>query len=91
MTRRPGQFLSSRRVRDRSTVLLVLGLALLVSPMAGIFQLGAKLGGIPVTLIYLFSVWALLILGALSLANKLSNSDTSHLRDPDSDDQDHVP
>lgn len=91
MTRRPGQFLSSRRVRDRSIVLLVLGIALLVSPMAGIFQFGAKLGGIPVTLIYLFSVWALLILGALSLANRLSNSDISHMRDPDSDDRDHAP
>ena len=88
MTQRPRQFLSSRRARDRSTVLLALGIALLVSPMAGIFQLSAKLGGIPVTLIYLFAVWALLILGALLLSNKLSSSDSSHLRDVDPEGRD---
>ena len=75
MTERPRQFLSSRRARDRTTVLLVLGVALLLPPLAGIFQLDAKLGGIPVTLVYLFAVWGVLILAAAWLASALSESD----------------
>ena len=52
MNERAGQYLSTRRVRDRSAILLLIGLALLISPIAGIFEIDAKLGGIPVTLIY---------------------------------------
>lgn len=88
MTERPRQFLSSRRARDRATVLLILGVAMLVPPLAGIFQFDAKLGGIPITLVYLFVVWAVLILGALGLANKLADSATSNLRESDPDTRD---
>ncbi|MEM7212854.1 MAG: hypothetical protein AAF479_13340, partial [Pseudomonadota bacterium] len=51
------------------------GVLLLVSPMAGIFSLDMKIGGIPFTLIYLFSVWAGLILAARSLARQLEVTD----------------
>ena len=73
MSDRGEQYLTSRRVRDRSVILLLIGLALLVSPMAGIFEIDAKLGGIPVTLIYLFAVWAGLIAGAAALSRRLRN------------------
>ena len=74
MNERAGQYLSTRRVRDRSAILLLIGLALLISPIAGIFEIDAKLGGIPVTLIYLFSVWAMLIAGTARLARSLSTT-----------------
>ena len=74
MSERGEQYLTSRRVRDRSVILLLIGLALLVSPMAGIFEIDAKLSGIPVTLIYLFAVWAGLIVGAALLSRQLRNS-----------------
>lgn len=75
MNDRSSQYMTSRRVRDRSIIILLLGLALLVSPMASIFQIDAKLAGVPVTLIYLFAVWAILILGAAYLSRKLGHSE----------------
>ena len=69
------QATSSRRARDRAAILLLLGILLLVSPMAGIFSLDMKIGGIPFTLIYLFSVWAGLILAARYLARQLQVAD----------------
>lgn len=75
MNDRTGQYLTSRRVREQSIILLLLALTLLVSPMAGIFQIDAKVGGVPVTLIYLLTVWATLILGAAYLSRRLRNSE----------------
>lgn len=71
MKDRSAEYLSARRVRDQSMILLLLGTVLLVSPVAGIFQLDAKLAGVPVTLIYLLVVWAGLILGAAILSRQL--------------------
>jgi len=52
-------------------VLLVLGVALLMPPLAAIFHVESKVGGIPVTLVYLFLVWAGLIVGACLQARRL--------------------
>lgn len=68
-----GQYPSSRNAREKSVILLVLGLALLLPPMAGIFQMDTKVFGVPVTLIYLFAVWAGLILGARLLSRHLTD------------------
>ena len=65
----------NRKTRDRALVLLIAGLALLMPPLAGVFELDAKLAGVPVTLIYLFVVWALLIAGAAALSRRLRDSD----------------
>lgn len=80
MSDRSGQYMTSRRVRDRSIILLLLGLTLLVSPMASIFEIDEKVGGVPVTLIYLFAVWALLILGAAYLSRGLRRSEEANAR-----------
>jgi len=61
----------NRKTRDRALILLLLGIALLTPPLAGIAEIDAKIGGVPVTLIYLFVVWALLIAGARYLAGSL--------------------
>ncbi|MEM6905341.1 MAG: hypothetical protein AAF568_05565 [Pseudomonadota bacterium] len=52
-------------------VLCLVGWALILPPFAGIVDLPATLLGIPVTLIYLFVIWGLLILGARSVAARL--------------------
>ncbi|MEM9139319.1 MAG: hypothetical protein AAGB15_05770 [Pseudomonadota bacterium] len=62
----------NRRTRDRSLVLLVIGLVLLMPPVAGIFHIDARVFGVPATLLYLFAVWALLIVIARSLAGALA-------------------
>ena len=61
-----------RRVRDRALVLLILGAVLLMPPGAQIFQIEAKIGGIPVGLAVLFLIWAGLILGARASAAALT-------------------
>lgn len=67
--------LRRRKARDRSFVLTLLGVALLLPPAAGLFQLEGKLFGLPATLIYLFAVWAGLIAGAGLIARRLLESD----------------
>ena len=69
------QLLPDSKVRDRALVLPLVGGLLLLSPLAGIFQLDVKLFGVPFTLIYLFTVWAALILGAVSLSRRLRDGD----------------
>lgn len=61
----------SKKARDRSVILLLVGLALLVPPFAGIFQLDVRIAGIPFTALYLFLVWGMLIAGAAALSRRL--------------------
>ncbi|MEM1161521.1 MAG: hypothetical protein AAGJ28_11350 [Pseudomonadota bacterium] len=75
MDDRVGQNRRNRKTRDRSLILLFVGIALLMPPLAAIAQIDAKLGGVPVTLIYLFAVWAALIAGARLLAPSLRSED----------------
>lgn len=65
------QPLRRQKIRDRAMVLPLIGLALLVPPIASIFQLDARVGGLPFTALYLFGVWAALIVGAAVLAREL--------------------
>ncbi len=71
MARRVDQPLRNRKVRDRALILPLVGLLLFTPPVAGIFELEAKLGGVPFVLVYLFAVWAALIAGAAALARRL--------------------
>ena len=70
-TDRSDQPLRHRKTRDRALILPLVGLILLTPPLAGIFQLDAKIAGVPFTAIYLFAVWALLIAGAAALSRQL--------------------
>jgi hypothetical protein len=63
--------LSDRKTRDRALVLPIVGLILVLPPVAGIFLVDGRIGGVPVTLAYLFVVWAGLIAGAAALARRL--------------------
>lgn len=71
---RPGpRPMAQRKARDRAVILPALGLILLMPPFAGVFEVDVKLGGVPVILIYLFVVWAALILGAFRLSRRLDS------------------
>lgn len=48
-------------------------------PLAGISLIDEKIAGLPITLIYIFLVWALLIAGAAFLAGRLLDSNQSAL------------
>lgn len=62
---------STRKTRDRAFILLIVGLAFLVPPIADMFQLDLRVAGIPFTALYLFLVWGLLITGAAVLSKSL--------------------
>ena len=67
--------LISRKIRDRSIVLLILGTVLLMPPVAGLALTDGSIAGIPVPLLYVFAVWMLLITGAAGLSRSLRDSD----------------
>lgn len=62
---------SDRRDSDRSFILTLVGALLLTPPLAGIFQLDIRLLGVPFTGVYLFVVWAALIVGTALLSRRL--------------------
>lgn len=67
--------LSRRKVRGRSIALLLAGFAFLMPPIAGISLIDHDIGGVPVPMLYLFAIWALLIVGAFALARPLRDSE----------------
>lgn len=71
---RTDQPLRDSKVRDRALVLVLVGALLLISPLAGMFQIDIKLAGVPFTLVYLFVVWAMLIAGAVALSRLLRDA-----------------
>ncbi|HEX2531728.1 MAG TPA: hypothetical protein VHK70_09695 [Burkholderiaceae bacterium] len=56
---------------DAAGVLPLFGLFLLMPPIITVFAAQLDLGGIPLVVIYVFSVWAMLILCAALLARRL--------------------
>jgi hypothetical protein len=75
LTDRTDPQLSRRKLRDRSIALVLVGVVLLMPPVAGISLIDGTFGGVPIPLLYVFAVWALLIAGAVVLARPLWDSD----------------
>lgn len=75
MTDPRDRLLRRRQIRDRSIVLILVGLALLMPPGIGVSLIEAKIFGLPAPLLYVFGVWGLLIVAALLLAGPLSEAD----------------
>lgn len=61
-------------VRDAATVLPFLAVALLVPPIILIFSAPVAIAGVPLIFIYIFGVWAAIILGALVIALRLGRA-----------------
>lgn len=74
---RATEYRKARKTRDRAMVLLSLGIVLLMPPVAGVFELNEKIFGVPVTLVYLFSIWFFLIIATARLAGALTRSEES--------------
>ena len=66
---------SRRNIRDRSTALLLVGIVMLLPPIAGVSLVDGDIGGLPIPLLYVFVIWALLIAGAAAIARPLRDSD----------------
>lgn len=65
--------LFDRKISDRALILPLIGCFLLTPPLAAIFQLDIRIFGIPFTGLYLFAVWAGLIIGAARLSRQLQH------------------
>lgn len=63
------------RLRDAAVLLPFFGLLLLMPPFIGLFPPAVRLGGIPVLVLYVFGVWALLIVLAALLARRLASTE----------------
>jgi hypothetical protein len=67
-----GRPLHTSKAPDAAIVLPLLGLFLLMPPVIGLFASARMVFGIPLIVLYVFGVWAALILCALFLARHLS-------------------
>lgn len=76
--------LSRRKTRDKSVALLIVGFILLMPPIVRTSLFEGSIFGIPYTVFYMFTVWALLIIGAAIMAPRLLNNEKSRHDDPTS-------
>ena len=80
----------SKKLKDKAALIPIIGMLFLIPPIAGIFQIDAKIFGIPFTLLYLFIIWAGLIIGtsilSKSLVNRMSNQSPQNSADRYSED-----
>lgn len=63
--------LRSSKTPDAAVVLPLFGLFLLMPPTITLFAASVDIGGVPLIVVYIFSVWAALILCAGLLARRL--------------------
>lgn len=77
MARRADQPLRHRKARDRAVILPLVGAILFLPPVAAVFRVDATVAGIPLLVLYIFAVWAGLILAAAALAPRLRESDAA--------------
>lgn len=64
----------ARKRRDRAAVLTIVGTILLMPPIAGAMESELRLFGVPLAVVYVFSVWAALIVGTALLAPRLDEA-----------------
>lgn len=67
----------SQRARSAAALLPAAGLLLLMPPIITLFAGTARPFGIPLIVLYLFGVWAALVLGAAWLAQRLREPEAS--------------
>lgn len=70
------------RLRDAAVLLPFVGLLLLMPPFIGLVPLDARVAGIPALFLYVFGVWAVLIVLAALLAHRLQGSERRPLAPP---------
>lgn len=78
-----------RKLENAALALPVFGAILMVPPLIGIFNVSHTVFGIPVPVIYLFSLWISLIGATVFLSSRMNDrmtSDNSSKSSPDGDD-----
>jgi hypothetical protein len=77
MTRMGGRIVSGSSVRlhDAAALLPFAGLVLLMPPVIGLFPAAITVAGIPLPVLYLFGIWAMLIVAAFLLARRVPPND----------------
>ena len=68
MSDRQDRSFTRRKTRDWALILPLLGLMFLAPPLASMIPADGKIAGLPATVVYIFAVWAGLIIGAFVLA-----------------------
>jgi hypothetical protein len=66
-----GDAFRGHRTRDAALVLPLAGAALVLPPVVNLFVADLTVFGVPLLAVYLFGVWATLIVGAALLARRL--------------------
>ncbi|MGH8746034.1 MAG: hypothetical protein ACREUK_06040 [Burkholderiales bacterium] len=64
------------RARDAARALPLIGMFLLLPPVIGSFAAPVAVAGVPLVVLYLFSVWLALVLAAALLARALAPRDS---------------
>jgi len=62
---------SGDKIQSVALLLPLLGLFLLMPPAVLVFSMPSTIGGLPIIVLYIFTVWGLLIMGAAWLARRL--------------------
>ena len=60
-----------RKTQDRSLIVLLFGVLLLLPPLGAVFNIDVRIAGIPFTLLYVLMVWVGLIAAAAVLSAAL--------------------
>jgi len=69
--------LKRRKLRDVTVVLPLLGIFLFLTPIPAVFVNGSQADGIPSIFLYIYGVWAILIIACAFLSKKLQSFETS--------------
>ena len=72
--------------RDAAAVLPFIATFLLLPPIILIFGAPMLVGGVPLILLYIFGVWAAVIMAAFFLARRLPAGEGARRREPASED-----
>ena len=72
-----------RKLVSAALFLTLLGVLMILPPLAALFQVERRLLGVPAEVIYLFVCWVLLIAGAFRLSSRLPRETESEPRPED--------
>lgn len=70
--RPPGARTEPRRTREAALILPVIGLALFTPPLIQLFASDLSVVGAPLIVVYIFAVWAALIIAARIMSRRLT-------------------
>lgn len=62
------------KLESAALLLTIAGVLLIMPPLAQLFQWQTRLFGVPVEVIYLFLIWAAMVIGARGLARRMPSN-----------------